>query len=255
MIHRFAPRIAVLAILLATTISAQQVELPHSAGTLTVPEGWTALGAAELKKDKRDSDPKGGMASMQFAGLVRDLQENNRTEEHVVLHRFSATDNLLMINCYSTEDKATSAELTDPTKVKEMSAALTKAIGGGDIDIECVGTEVSDMFAVKSLIMRFGLKGAEGPSQWRMDVHVVPNGNRLAYFESQYLSDDEQGIAAIASVLKTYTGAVEPTSSFNVMVAGLAGAMAGILTAVLRRRRQIRRQAEAGGTGSAPAAG
>lgn len=231
-----------------------QVELPHATGTLTVPEGWTVLGAEELAKETRETDPKGGIASMQLTGLVDSLKADNRQDEHVILHRFGEQPDMLqMINCYSADDMAISEELVADDNAKKMSEALAKAIGGGDIDIACTGYEVSEMFAIKSLLMHFALAGND--SQWRMDVYAVPSGERLQYFEAQYLENDSTALAGIETIIASYTGASEGESRIsNLMIGGLAGAVAGILTAVMRRRRQMRVQGNLTATGSEAAA-
>ena len=70
----------------------------------------------------------------------------------------------------------------------------------------------------------------------------MPAGARLQYFEATYANADADAPAAIDALLTTFDGAEETadTTLRNMLVGGLAGGIAGIATAVLRRRRQQR---------------
>ena len=229
--------------LLSNSATGQQVELPSGTGTITVPDGWTVLQTAELDADSRASDPPLGTYETQLLGLISDLRANNRADQHVVLHRSGSNESQLqMINCYSADQAVTSSELTQEANIDKLSEALANAIGGADLVIKCIDRGVSELFAIKSLRMQFALDDAD--NNWRMDVLVVPSGDRLQYFESQYLADDPTAIRNIEAVLRTYDGAKEPNASVsNLLIVGLAGAVCGTLTAVLRRRRHAKRQA------------
>lgn len=234
--------LTVAPLLLASPATSQQVELPFGTGNLSVPAGWAVLGSQELGAETRESDPSDGVSSQQLLGLIEDLRANKRADQHVVLHRSSGSeDRLQMINCYSSDNSPTSAELTDEAAADKMCSALAKAIGGPDLLIDCTGHEVCDLFAIKGLRMHFAIKDSD--SKWRMDVLAIPSGDRLQYFESQYLADDGQALGDIEAVLKSYDGAREPGSRVsNLLIVGLAGAVCGTLTAVLRRRRYTKKQ-------------
>lgn len=251
MTHRIPVGVlALAALLVGGSVAAQEIELPFASGKITVPDGWTVLGAKELGEQTRASDPADGTAKMQLLGLVEDLRANNRADQHLILHRAGdKLEQLQMINCYSSDDAPSSEELIADEAASKMSQALATAIGGQDLAITCTGYEVSEMFAIKSLWMHFAM--AEPTSMWRMDVLAVPSGDRLQYFESQYLADDTQAIANIDAVLRTFDGAKEPdTRVSNLLIGGLAGATAGILTALFRRRRHMRLQGHLTQTGS-----
>jgi hypothetical protein len=242
--------LALAALVVGGSVAAQEIALPFASGKITVAAGWTVLGAKELAEEARDSDPVAGTAKVQLLGLVADLRAKNRTDQHLILHRSGLNpEQLQMINCYSTDEVPSSEELVAEEAASKMSQVLATEIGGQDLAITCTGHEVSEMFAIKSLLMHFAM--AEPASAWRMDVLVVPSGDRLQYFESQYLADDAQAIANIDAVLRTYDGAKEPdTRVSNLLIGGLAGAVAGILTALFRRRRHMRIQGHLTQTGS-----
>jgi len=88
MMHRFPlGLLALAALLFASSVPAQKVELPFASGKITVPDDWTILSAKELGENARKSDPVAGTAKVQLLGLIEDLRANNRIDQHLILHR------------------------------------------------------------------------------------------------------------------------------------------------------------------------
>lgn len=233
-------------LLLSASLAAQGVTLPHGTGTLTPPAEWTVLQAAELGQKERATDPEAPISRAILQSAIGDLQTKGRTAENVLLHRQGpGTDELQLINCYSAEVVATSEELLAKTAVEQIRDAVIEATSTADLKVQCTGYETSQIWEIPSLVLHFEHDDTSSP--WRSDMHIVPAGDHLQYFECQYMVTDTSAPTNIRAVLETFDGAKEPESRVsNLLIGGLAGAVAGTLTALWRRRRQQQHMAAAG---------
>ena len=75
-------------------LPGQHVPLPGGTGKLTPPGGWTVLAANELAAPSRASDPTAEPARTMLQAMIGELQRQQRTAEHVVLHQAGAGDSL-----------------------------------------------------------------------------------------------------------------------------------------------------------------
>jgi hypothetical protein len=219
------------------SLPAQQVSLPGGTGKLTPPGGWTVLAANELAAPSRASDPTAEPARTMLQSMVGELQRQQRTGDHVVLHQAGAGDALRFVNAWSTADSATAAALQHDDAVAQIREVLTKAMAVGGASVEPLGHEDPKLFANGSLRLRFKLQ--QGNRQWLLQHHVVPAGERLQYFEAVTMPGDGEAEAAVAAVLRTFDGARDGTGGMlgRMALGGVCGAMAGIAAALWRRRR------------------
>lgn len=239
-------RYALVAWVLAGMAVAQGVVLPTGTGTLQPSAEWTVLGKTELEQTERTSDPSDQVARSALRATVAELRDRQRTGHNVLLHRLGgATHQLELINCYAADARATSTELLSKAAVEQIRDAVIAATSTPGLTTVCSGFETSEIWAVPSLLLHFQHEQAQSP--WRMDMQIVPSGDQLQYFECQFMADDNAAVQNIQDVLRTYNGAKEPDSrTTQVIILGLAGAVAGTLTALFRRNRQQRRAMAAG---------
>ena len=224
----------------------QGVALPLGTGRIVPAAEWTVLQKAELDQAERSTDPLAAAARTWLGAILTELKDKQRTDQNVVLHRLgSDEEHLQLIHCYSADARASSSELLSKQAVEQIRDALIQAMTTPELVAVCSGFETSQLWSVPSLLLHFRHEAAASP--WRMDMHIVPAGDRLQYFESQYLADDASAVQNIQEVLRTFDGAKEPESrASNLLIGGLAGAVAGVLTALYRRKRQQDRAMAAG---------
>lgn len=234
------------AFILLGQLSAQGITLPSSSGQIHPGSDWTILQAAELDATDRATDPTGTTSGALLKDLVTELQSTERTSDHIILHQTGANDDSLrVINSYLAPVRASSSELLSKASVEQLRDALASALSTPEITVICTGVETSQLWSVPSLLLYFQHENAG--SSWRMEVYVVPEKNLLRYFECQYFADDLSARQNIEEVLRTFDGAAEPTNqTSNLVIAGIAGAVAGVLTALFRRRRQHQKMTAAG---------
>ena len=227
-------------------LAAQGITFPSSSGQIQPGSDWTILQAAELDATDRLTDPTGTASAALIKNLVSELQSTERTGDHVVFHQTGANDDSLrLINSYLAPVTASSSELLSKASVDQLSDALASALSTPEVAVTCTGVETSQLWSVPSLLLYFQHDNADSP--WRMKIYVVPEKNQLRYFECQYFSDDPTAAQNIEEVLHTFEGAAEPTNpTGNMVIAGIAGAVAGVLTALFRRRRQSQKMSAAG---------
>lgn len=240
-------RILLLAgFILLGQLAAQSVTFPSSSGQIQPGSGWTILQASELDAAERQTDPTGTTSGALLRDLVTELQSTERTGEHVILHQTGDNDDSLrLINSYLAPVRASSSELLSKASVDQLRDALANALSTPEVTVTCTGAETSQLWSVPSLLLYFQHENADLP--WRMEVFVVPEENQLRYFECQYFADDLGATQNIEEVLRTFNGAAEPTNrSSNMVIGGIAGAVAGVMTALFRRRRQHQKMTAAG---------
>ena len=227
-------------------LTAQGVTFPSSSGQIQPGSDWTILQAAELDATDRPTDPTGATSAALLKDLVTELQSTERTGDHVILHQTRTNDDSLrLINSYLAPVRASSSELLSKVSVEQLSDALVSALSTPEVTVTCTGVETSQLWSVPSLRLYFQHDHADSP--WRMEIYVVPEKNQLRYFECQYSADDLTATQSIEEVLRTFDGAAEPTNTTgNMVIGGIAGAVAGVLTALFRRRRQHQKMSAAG---------
>ncbi|MFT7536820.1 MAG: hypothetical protein ACI85K_002774 [Hyphomicrobiaceae bacterium] len=238
--------LVVLGLVLVGSLAAQGVALPDGTGYVQPSMEWTVLQGADLARAERASDPATPRARGLVTDIVADLLAREITEHHVVLHRAGAgEDTVQIINCYSAESCPPSSELLSKTSVDETCAAVIEALAKKDVTLICTGFETSLAWKVPSLLLHFEQERPDGTI--RTDLQIVPTGTRLQYFESQFMASDNTAARNIQDVLTTFDGAKEPEGRVsNLLIGGLAGAAAGVLTALFRRKRQQQRMSAAG---------
>ena len=227
--------------LTATSALAQasKVELPSSTASLTATPEWTVLMPNELAQEIPATNLTSEDSRTWLMSCVAELKAQERTDQHVLLYRLgNDPDQLQLVNAYSDDVSTTSSDLLNEEAIAQMSTALVEEASTPDRPLKYYGHDIPDMYNVEPLLLH--LAPVDDQSMWRMSVMVVPAGSRLQYFECQYRADDPTAKQSIQTLLRTFDGAKEPDSSIsNLLIASLAGATAGILTALLRRRRQL----------------
>lgn len=218
-------------------LPAQQLLLPGGTGRLVPPAGWTALPASELAAPTRSSDPTAEPARTTLLALIGELQQQQRTGEHVLLHQLGAGDALRNINAWSMPGSAIGAQLMQADTVTQVREALTTTLAAGGAKVEFVGHDDPKLFA-HSLRLRFALQ--QGERRWLLQHHVVPAGDRLQYFETVSMPGDGGAEDAFAAVLRTFDGARDgtpPSTLIYMVLFGMCGGLAGIAAAKWRQRR------------------
>ena len=192
------------------------------------------------------------MARQALLAAIAEIRQNERTEQNVLLHsRGTGPTHLRMINAYSADVQVSSDELLSDDAVQKTRDALLGVLSETGVDAKFLSHAPCDLFAVRGLTLRFEHGAPE--SRMHLEMFIVPAGERLQYFECNYRVDDQGAAAAIEPLLRTFDGAKEKESRVsNLLIGALAGSVAGVLTALIRRRRQMQRMAA---TGSAATAG
>ena len=242
-------RLAV-ALLVAGVAQAQRVVLPRGTGGITPTAEWTVLRAADIAQDRRASDPGDGESNRRLLALLAELRAQDQLLEHAVLHADgSSPDSLRLVHAYSDQRQATTDELLTDHAINSARGVLEPALASDGAQVEYVGYERAALYETGSLLLQFELR-RDGRT-WRFEHHIVPAGSKLQYFDVTYAANDTAAAAAIDTLLRTFDGAseepVDPTLR-RMIIAGIAGAVAGVATALVRRRRLMRRHAQSAAT-------
>ena len=233
-------------LILASSLTAQGVALPNGTGQIAPTAEWTVLQQAELELEQRTTDPSPESSLATVLAVISELRTEERSSEHVLLHRQGSDDKALqLINCYSADVAETSSTLLSQTAVEKTRDSMIAALSNKERKVICSGFETSQMWTVPSLLLHFEDESSAKP--WRLDAYIVPAGDRLQYFECQFMANDTAAQGNIENVLATFDGAKEPSNrTSSLMAVGLAGAVAGTITALYRRKRQQQRMSAAG---------
>ncbi|MCR9245593.1 MAG: hypothetical protein NXI31_11215 [bacterium] len=241
--------IALLCLALPALATAQtEVVLPDEVGKLTASNDWTVVTGSDLAATERPTDPTAEPARSLVQGMARLLTQSGRTERNVLLHAPGmAPGQVRTINSYSDAIATTSAELAHPDQINRIQRAYEEVIAKPDQKIVRLGDGETDLFAIPGVAMKFRLEYPE--RQVITELHVVPAGPRLKYFEASYSVDDLDAPTAVAALLRSFDGAREDEDNTlrNMVLGGVSGAIAGSLAAIWSRRRRQRIMAQAGG--------
>lgn len=232
----------------ALAIAQTAVVLPDEVGKLTVSNDWTVLAGSELSATERPTDPTAEPARGIVQGMARLLAQSGRTERNVLLHAPGmAPGQVRTINSYSDAIATTSAELAHPEQINRIQRAYEEVIAKPGQKVVRLGDGETELFAIAGVAMKFRLEYPE--RQMITELHVVPAGPRLKYFEVSYSVDDLDAPTAIEAVLRSYDGAREDEDDTvqKMVLGGVLGALAGSAAAIWSRRRRQRIMAQAAG--------
>lgn len=242
---------------LSAAAPAQRIVLPDATGALTPSAGWVVLRTAELERASRPTDPTDEPGRALLLATIAGLRSAGRLREHALFHQPGAPAGALrLVDAWAAPGGATALELNDRDRVEAMRAALEPELQEGGAEVRYLGHLGTGLFAVGSVVLRFAVR--RDGHDWVLRHHVVPAGDHVQYFDAMWSDGDPGGEAAVDDLLRTFDGAREGTGDpvlRNMLLAGLAGAVAGIGTALLRRRRLqrlLREHAADGAAGSAP---
>jgi hypothetical protein len=235
-----------LGLVLAGSLAAQGVALPNGTGQIAPAAEWTVLQQAELELEERATDPTPERSLATVLAVIKELRAEERTAQHLLLHRQGSNKEALqLINCYSADVAESSSTLLSKVAVEKIRDAMIEALSTNEWKVVCSGFETSQLWPVPSLLLHFEHESSTTP--WRLDTYIVPAGDRLQYFECQFLAGDTAAQSNIEDVLATFDGPKEPEGrASSLMAVGLAGAVAGTITALYRRKRQQQRMSAAG---------
>lgn len=251
---------AIACLVAAVPVVAQRIVLPDATGALSPGADWVVLRTAELERPSRSTDPTAEPARTLLLQTIAELRRAGRLREHALFHQpGGSAGTLRLVNAWSAAGGATAAELAEPDRVAAMRAALEPELQQGGAEVRYLGDGGAGLFAVGSAMLRFAVR--RDGSDWVLRHHAVPAGERLQYFDAIWSDGDPGGEAAVDDLLRTFDGAREGSGDpvlRNMLLAGLAGAVAGVGTALLRRRRLqrlLRTAAPAGDEGADGTAG
>jgi len=231
-------KLLLLTLLFATPLATQtRVSLPYDTGDLTAPDSWTILGAEELEEAERPSDPEDEPASTILLGSIESLQQKDRTEDNLLLHQPGSTDGQIrIINAYSADVTASSADLQSEATTQRVRDAMEDALAGPGLEIVFHGRSEPALFPVGCLGLTWRLEDEHATIH--KQLIIVPAGNRLQYFEIIFAPDDLDAQIVMHEVIRTFDGAREDDTLRQMLIGGAVAAVVGIATAMFRRRRR-----------------
>lgn len=234
-----------LPILLATTLAAQQVPMPHATGNLVPPAGWVVLRDAQLTASERASDPTTEPGRTLLRDLLATLARSGAAADHVVLHApGDAAGSVRIVDAYSDATAAMVGHMQRPEAMEAMRDVLLAALRKDQFDVQYDGGEATSLCGVGGVRLRFAVQ--KGERRWLLHHHAMPARGRVQYFDALLLAEDTGGAAAADALLRTFDGAVDaPPSMVAMLVIGLAGGGLGMLAAALRNWLRQRRAAAA----------
>ncbi len=234
-----------LPVLLATTLAAQQVPLPHATGNLAPPAGWVVLRDVQLTATDRATDPTDEPGRTLLRDLLTTLARSGATADHVVLHApGDGARSLRIVDAYSAPSEATARRLQQAETIAAMRDALLAALRADKLDVQYEGHEATSLCGVGGVRLRFSLQ--KDGRRWLLHHHAMPAHTRVQYFEALLLPEDAGGPAAVDALLRTFDGAVDaPPTMTGLLIGGVAGALAGMLAGLWRRKRLQRAAAAA----------
>ena len=228
---------------------AQRVTLPGDTGSIEPSAAWTALQQDELNAASRPTDPTEQKARDQLVALIEELKQADLTDGHAVLHSPGHTPGALrLVHAFGAAGGATTDELLTQAAIDGVRDVLEPELAADQREVTFLEATRTDLSAAGGARLSFRLQGDTG--SLRHDHYIFPAGEMLQYFECTSDEADDGALAAFEQLLGTFDGGAEPPpGAGSLWIAGLAGALAGILTALVRRNRQIRHLTENGQQG------
>jgi len=217
---------------------AQRVALPDSTSAIEPGAAWTVLGQAELDADSRASDPATEPARAMLLDIIATLREQAVTSSHLLLHsEGNSPVALRLAHTYAAEGGATINELLTDASVRGCRDVLEPALAAGGREVTWIGATRQRSANVDYARLSFTIKG--GGMQLAHDHCIVPAGDRLRYFDCTFDEGDDTARSAFGSLIETFDGSSPPPAGpGSLWIAGIAGALAGVMTALFRRKRQ-----------------
>ncbi|MCC7397699.1 MAG: hypothetical protein IT455_11605 [Planctomycetes bacterium] len=217
-----------------------QLALPRGTGNLSPGPEWVVVRGDDIAAESRPQDPAAEPGRTMLRAMLGQLHKDQRTAEHVLLHQPGKTPGTIrVVNAYPDATRATSDELL--RAAESVRTAVLPTLESPGVTVSYRGHGDARLFPIGSLVLRFDL--AHEATRWHKDIHVVPAGDHVQYFEVYYFGDDDDGALAIEALLRTFDGAKEAQMDpivRNMLIGGLAG---GLLGVIMAKRRQRRRQA------------
>ena len=235
-------RLLFLIACLAMTCSCpgQRVVLPGGTGGVTPSESWVVLRGTELEADERATDPSSEPARSRLMATIRSLRRDRLTDQHLLLHSEAGSGErrtTRLIQAYSAPGGATAGELRGRTdSIREV---LERELSAGGDEATFSRSGLSSTFDEGAVELLFEL---DGDGRALTHAHfLVPAGERIQYFDASWDREDAGGEEAVRALLATFDGRADPPrGAGNLWIAGVAGALAGVVTALARRKRQAR---------------
>lgn len=234
-----------LPILLATTLAAQHVPLPHATGDLLPPAGWVVLRDAQLTANERATDPTEEPGRTLLRDLLTTLAKSGATADHIVLHTpGDGAGSVRIVDAYSDATEATAGRLQQAETMAAMGETLLAALRKDRFDASYDGGEATSLCGVGGVRLRFTVQ--KDGRRWLLHHHAMPAHTRVQYFEALLLPEDVGGPAAVEALLGTFDGAVDaPPTMTGLLIGGVAGALTGMLAGLWRKKRLQRAAAAA----------
>lgn len=226
------------ALAFASSLTSQRIALPHGTGSLTHGAAWTALGADDIRAERRATDPTGEPAHTQLRALLGELAQRDRAGEHVVLHMPGAVPGTQRsVNAYSAVARTTGDALLADATVTAMRDAYQAELSKAPGSTTFTGHEDPQLFATGALRLRFELD-QQGLRTVLWHV-TVPSGDRVQYFECAFDGRDADAPLVLAELLRTYDGARDASPSMlpAMLLGGGLGGLLGVLMGRWRKRK------------------
>lgn len=219
---------------------SQRVVMPGGAGGVTPPVGWTVLRNVDLEADERATDPTGEPARARILAKIASLRHDGLTDQHLLLHQQvgqGAGQTTRLVQAYSAAGGATTGELLE--RIESVRDVLERAFRDEGDEVAFQRGERSPTFDQQAVELVF-----ERTREGRALTHthfLVPAGDRIQDLDASWDRGDDGADAAVRALLQTFDGRADPASGAgNLWIAGVAGALAGVVTALARRKRQAR---------------
>jgi len=228
------------AALTAPPCASQRVVIPGGAGGLQPTAAWTVLRQGDLSAAQRPTDPDEEPGRARLLTTIAELRQEQLTDSHLLMHAAGERPGQLRVaHAYAAEGGATLEQLIEESAVARVRDVLSPALARSDRAVTFVGCAESELFGAGGARFRFEVDSDEVALVH--DHYIVPAGEQLQYFDCSYDRADAGAPAALDELLATFDGGAPPPAGAGALwAAGVAGALAGVVTALARRKRQAR---------------
>lgn len=220
--------------------TAQRVVLPGATGGIEPSQQWVLLRQVDLDADTRATDPDAEPGRSVLLTAIAELRQAGQTERTLLLHSPGhQPSGLRMMTAYAAAGGATVDELLSERAVTGVREALEPGLKRSGRTVTFDGAERVDIVPAGGVRLSFDVRGDS--ARHTHDHYIVPAGEDLQYFECTFARDDADARAAFEALIATFDGsAPPPPGPRRLWIGGVAGALAGVMTALFRRKRQAR---------------